>query len=358
MTRVNSRKDSLMCFAGIIFATMVLLSMSSCSVPVSIKLLAPTNTPMPAATLASVPTDTPTIASPHAVTDIPTRWYPAPTLVNPAYGATIVGEKKTSFSWHWDGVLQEEEGEKFELLMWRPEKLPSSVAMPRKCNCLLDTPPDGFGPYLWQVAIVRVDKKSGNTTTLSESLVWPFVWSGVTPTHTPTVTPTPLPTATPILPSPTPTLTATPTFPSPTPTLTPVPTPIPTKLPAPSPVSPLTKENAAIEQGAVIRFEWNWEGHQLDEGQLFSVKVVRDRDKADCAHIRVTDLSFETHVNCETTERYFWQVIVVSPILDEAGNQAGWNEISYPSEPQYFDYKKSAPGNGGNGGGCTSPPFC
>lgn len=178
------------------------------------------------------------------------------------------------------------------------------------------------------------------------------------PTLSPTFTPTLSPTATPMLPSPTPMLTATPTFPSLTPTLTPIPTPIPTKLPAPSPVSPLTEENAAIEQGAIIRFEWNWEGYRLGEGQLFSIKVVRDRDKADCAHIRVTDMFFETHMNCETTERYFWQVIVVRPILDEAGNQAGWNEISNPSEPQYFDYKKLAPGNGGNGGGCTSPPFC
>ncbi len=159
--------------------------------PTSAPVVALTNIPMP-------PTNTPMRAPP---TDTPTSPYSMLTLVNPAYGATIVGEEKTEFSWKCDGDLQEEE--EFDLRIWRREKSPSTFAIGFECSVLIDTPPDGFGDYMWQVALVRTDK-DGNKSILSESRIWEFVWSDVTPTPTLTPTKTPTPTFTPTA-TPTPT---------------------------------------------------------------------------------------------------------------------------------------------------------
>jgi hypothetical protein len=164
MNWMNSRKGSWTCFADIAFVIMVLFLVLSYSVP----------TP----SVASALTDTPTPSSAPTVTDTLTQSYPAPTLVSPATGATIMGEQWTEFCWHWDGVLQE--GEKFDLQIWRYGKPRSSFSIGRKCNCLLYTPPDGFGDYLWQVAVVRIDE-SGSQSTLCESLEESFVWSDVPP---------------------------------------------------------------------------------------------------------------------------------------------------------------------------------
>lgn len=95
---------------------------------------------------------------------------------------------------------------------------------------------------------------------------------------------------------------------------------------------------------------WTWE-YELGKEEVFSFKVVRAKDKAECMHIRTKNVFYEDALNCGTSESYYWQVIVVSPILnedgnpvlDEDGNQV-WNEVSEASEPQYFDYKI-----GGNG---------
>ena len=159
---MNSRKGSWTCFADIAFVIIVLFLVLSYSVP----------TP----SVASGLTDTPTPSSAPTVTDTLTQSYPAPTLISPAPGATIIGEQWIEFSWHWDGALQE--GEEFDLQIWRYGEPRSSFAIGRECNCLLDTPPDGFGDYLWQVAVVRIDE-SGSKSTLCESLECSFVWSGV-----------------------------------------------------------------------------------------------------------------------------------------------------------------------------------
>ena len=194
MNWMNSRKGSWACFVVIAFVIMVLFFVSSCSVPKPTTPLAPTDTSVPTTTIAPALTDTPTITSPPTATDTPTPTYLAPTLVNPAPGANITGETLTNFSWQWDGALQE--GEKYDLRIWRPEKPCSTIDMLYECSYLLDAPPDGFGQYQWQVAVVQVDE-SGNKSTLSESLIWPFVWSDVPPTSTPTATPTPTPTPAP-----------------------------------------------------------------------------------------------------------------------------------------------------------------
>jgi len=117
-------------------------------------------------------TDTPT------PTTSPPPAYPSPILINPVEGATIVGEQVTEFSWQWDGTLQEKT---FELRIWRSEKpapqLP--IAILTEPSFPLNAPPDGFGEYLWQVAVAWIDE-SGSPSTLSESLVWPLVWSDLT----------------------------------------------------------------------------------------------------------------------------------------------------------------------------------
>jgi hypothetical protein len=162
MNWMNGRKGSCTCFADITFVIMVLFLVLSYAVP----------TP----TVASGLTDTPTPISTPAATDTLTQSYPSPILVSPKLGETIKG--KTSFSWQWDGALQE--GEWFDLQIWQRGK-PSLIVLRRNCTCLLDTPSDGFGLYLWQVAVVRIDE-SGNKSTLCESLEWSFVWSDVPPT--------------------------------------------------------------------------------------------------------------------------------------------------------------------------------
>jgi hypothetical protein len=374
MKWMNSRKGSWTWFAGIIFAIMVLFSMSSCTALASTKPLATIDTPVPVTTIASEPTDTSVpvtavtpasnvisiITSPPPVTDISTRSYPVPTLVNPAYGATIGGEKNTNFSWHWDGVLQEEE--KYELLIWRPEKPPSSIAMPSKCDYLLDTPPDGFGPYLWKVAVVRVDKESGNTTTLSESLVWPFVWSDVTPTltptptHTATVTFTSSPTATlpPPLPTPAPTVTSTPLPPAAT--STPSPTPTPTLLPPPTPVHPLGEENSqnVERQTNTVNIEWQWDFSlkEFGEGAKFSLRIHQVGSQGDCIHIQPDYNVISEHRMTCPSGRYYWQVVAVIP---DPTQPSGWREISLPSVPQYFDFVIQ---DDNDGNGHCNPPWC
>lgn len=156
-------------------AIMVSFSMSSCNGP---------NTPAP--------------------TMSPTPVYPAPILISPATGTTIVGEQVIEFSWQWDLILQEEEG--FDLRIWRREKSSVAIAIAHTSHFILDLPPDGFGEYLWQVAVIRIDE-NGNPSTLSESQERSFVWTAPMPTSTATSTPTPTATGTPTsTPTSTPTL--------------------------------------------------------------------------------------------------------------------------------------------------------
>jgi len=149
INRMKNIKSSWAYLVIIALAIMLLFSTSSCG---------GTDTP------------TPTTSPPPA--------YPSPILINPVEGATIVGEQVTEFSWQWDGTLQEKT---FELRIWRSEKpapqLP--IAILTEPSFPLNAPPDGFGEYLWQVAVAWIDE-SGSPSTLSESLVWPLVWSDLT----------------------------------------------------------------------------------------------------------------------------------------------------------------------------------
>jgi hypothetical protein len=247
MNWMNSGKGFWMCFAGITFTIMVLFSMSSCDVS--------------APTVASAPTGNSAMTTPPTATDTPTPTYPAPILANPTPGATIVGEKLTNFSWQWEGDLRE--GEKFDLRIWRTEKPCCTVEMLDERSYLLDTPPDGFGQYQWQVAVVRIDEGDSKLT-LCESPIWPFVWSDV-PTSTPThSTSTPTPTNTP-----TPTHTPTDT---PTPTHTPTDTPTPTHTPESYSALVLNQP----EDGANLRlkatFSWRWNG-QLQDNEYFDLRM-------------------------------------------------------------------------------------
>jgi hypothetical protein len=180
-------------FGGIAFVIVILFSMSSCGVPALTNILVPTATPMPATTVVSLSTETLTPTSTPEMAEIPTQTYPEPTLLSPASGATITVGELTKFCWRWDGVLQE--NEKFDLRIWQSEESPSTFAMSRECNILLDAPLGECGHYLWQVAVVRIDK-DGNKSILSESQILPFVWSEVTPTPTPTKTATAMPSPT------------------------------------------------------------------------------------------------------------------------------------------------------------------
>jgi len=83
----------------------------------------------------------------------------------------------TEFSWQWGGVLQE--GESYSLRIGQPEKPLTTFDRPRQCSCLLDEPPDGFGHYHWQVAVVWIDE-NGDESDLSKSSTWSFTWCGVT----------------------------------------------------------------------------------------------------------------------------------------------------------------------------------
>jgi uncharacterized protein YgiM (DUF1202 family) len=201
MDWVNSRVDSWTRFVGITFVILALFLIISCNPSTSNNPSGSTNTPMPVTTIALVSIATPVQSSIPASatrmptpTDTPIPAYPALTLVNPAPGATIVGKEKTEFSWEWDGDLQEEQAE-FYLRIWRLEKPPSTFAIGCECSILIDTPPDGFGDYMWQVAVVRTDK-DGNKSILSESRIWEFVWSDMTPPPTPIPIKPPTPTST------------------------------------------------------------------------------------------------------------------------------------------------------------------
>jgi hypothetical protein len=313
---MNSRKSFWTCFADITFTIMVLFSISSCD--------------MSAPTIASAPTYTPTITSPPTATKTPTPTYPAPILVNPTPGAIIMGEKPTNFCWQWDGDLQEKEN--FDLRIWRAEKLPSSVSIGRKCNCLLDTPPDGFGQYQWQVAVVRIDE-SDSQPTLCESQIWPFVWSDVTPTSTPTDTPTNTPTITP-----TPTSTSIPTSTStPTPTNTATVTPTPTLLPPPIPLEP---ENGAAFLGEPADLKWQWDYRPRATDEVFSVRVRREGETRLCHHDKADKPEYKASLSYCTAGTHYWSVALVrdvAPWLPEDDINR-WQNLSEESAERWFYY--------------------
>jgi hypothetical protein len=128
----------------------------------------------------------------------------------------------------------------------------------------------------------------------------------------------------------------------------------------------LTTDNAAVGEGAIIKFTWRWDGPEPGEGEVFSFKIIRLKDNATCMHNRTAHPFFDVQMACDLSERYFWQAILVRPVFDETGRQSGWLELSEPSEPQYFDFilgreddgKDDASGDDDGGGGCQSPPFC
>ena len=164
---MRSRKGFFRFLASITVTFVVLLSVPRHSTLASTKSMAPTITPIPLVAAESAPNTA------IGMTNPPTQSYPAPILESPAPGATIVGEAKTDFTWQWDGDLKEEE--RFELRIWRHDKSPSTFVIGLERSVLLDTPPYGFGEYLWQVAVVRID--GSDPKDLSKSEVRRFVWT-------------------------------------------------------------------------------------------------------------------------------------------------------------------------------------
>jgi len=390
MNWVNSRKSSWTCFAGIAFVVMVLFSMASCSALTSTK--APTDTPMPTTAIVPVRTDTPTIASVPTTPHNPAPAYPAPTLVNPAPGATIIGENLTTFSWEWDGDLQEQEGENFDLRIWRSEKPYCTVDILHECSYLLDAPPDGFGQYQWQVAVVRMDE-SGKST-LSESLVWPFVWNAVLPTATPTATPSPTPKPDAVvkaealnlrsgpgvvydileilkrgdplkirgkcpdgnwlkvtcpsglegwvaawlvqinLPLTKVAFTQVPTTPTPMYTPTPTATPTPELLPPPIPLEP---ENGASFIGGPVILKWRWD-RPREEDEVFSVRVHRDGEAKPCHHAQARDLEYWGDLTYCTEGKHYWSVALARRLCSDEADARCWQNLSKPSEERWIHY--------------------
>jgi len=244
----------------------------------------------------------------------------------------VVGEA-SEFSWQWDGALKE--GESFCLRIWRlEESQPRSCAtMLDKCSCLLDTPPNDLGDYLWQVAVVRIDE-NGSQSSLSESLIGKFVWSDVpppsdTPTRTPTATDTPTPTCTPTI--------------TPTPTATPTPTP--TLLPAPILLEPENGTEYCPQKQITLKWEWSIEHFQPNE--YYAVRIWKDEPGGNewSRHWEedYTKTIFETMLD-DSQEwfkdhgKYFWNVIVVfyeGRQIDEYGNKI-WEPRSKKSETWWF----------------------
>jgi hypothetical protein len=334
----NSRKGSLTYVVVITLTMMILFSLSYCNISAPTDSL-PSDTSSPASTIGPALIETPNITELPVATDIPAA-YPTPLLLSLAPRATIVGEKVMEFSWQWDGTLHEEEG--FDLRIWRPEKPFSTIALLRENSLLLDTPPDGFGQYLWQVAVVRIDKESGSKSTLSESPIRSFVWSDVTPTPTltdtvghlteiPTNTLTPTSTLTP---SPTPTLIATPIPPSPTPS------PTPTIQYQYGPILYEPKPWSVYSMGDTVWF--TWERFDLKPDQYYSVRVVLDvePEAPACIHIQ-TQNPKEPAKNPEALLKlncppggYYWSVVVATKLPE--GSEHEWREDSDKEHRNHF----------------------
>ena len=391
MNWMNSRKGSWACFVVIAIAITVPFSMSSCDGPTPTNPLAPTEAPMPTTTVASVPTDTPTPTNTPTATDTPTKPYPAPTLVDPASGATIMGEKLINFSWQWDGALQERE--RFDLRIWRSEKPGCTIAMARESSFPLDTPPDGFGQYQWQVAVVRIDE-SGNKSPLSESQISPFVWIDVPPTSTPTATPTPTPIPDAVVNAENLNLRSGPGMvydrlgvleqgdplevtsrnlagdwlrviapdggegwvaasllkinvplagvataqapPTPTPMYTPTPTvtPTPELLLAPTLLEPKADEG---DFTGWVFLKWRWE-RPLEKDEYFSVRV-RNKKVGECHHTQVQEPAYNGGLSYCPSGEYYWQVAVVRKLCEDCPNEQKWQTISQPSEDWLIRYQ-------------------
>jgi hypothetical protein len=337
---MKSEKSGWLCFVVIALATMITFFMSSCDGPVM-----PTPTSNPAAT------------------DTPTTSYPAPTLTSPADGETFRGEKWTNFSWHWDGILQERE--RFDVRIWRSGKPCRSIAIPREYDFSLYTPPDGFGQYLWQVAVFRVDE-NGSKLILSESLVRSFDWSDVTPAppDTPTLTETPL-----LARSPTPTATHTPTpaathtsIPTPTDTSTPTATdtptptctptitltPTPSLLPAPTLLEP--KDGVKYCPATEITLKWEWNVRPFQANEYYAVRIWKDEpgrhERSRHWEPDYNATTYQTKLIGKTewfegTGWYLWNVVVLFDTgqVDEDGYKI-WKPMSETSESRHFFVRK------------------
>jgi len=415
MNWMDNRKSPCTCFAGIAFVIMVLFLMSSCGGPTPTNTLVPTNTPVSAAAIVSTTTDILTPISTPTATDTLTQSYPAPTLVNPVYGATIMGGEFTNFYWHWDGTLQEVE--KFDLRIWRVEKPCCTIDMLCECSYLLDAPPDGFGHYLWQVAIIR-DDESGSKSTLCESLIWPFVWSDMPPTSTPTAMPTPTPKPDAVVNTANLNLRSGPSTdyeilgvlkqgdplkikgkdspedwlkviapdgeegwvaawlleinldisgvliaqapPTPTPMYTPTPTLTPTPELYPAPTSLEPKDGEGDFTGSVD-LKWQWV-RDLKEGEIYSLRVWRKGEpQVLCHHVQAKIPEYSGDLTSCRTGTVCWWVAVVRKVSE--GPPPEWEDVSENSEAPCFSYhavepEPSGPGEDEQGGGeAPEPPW-
>jgi hypothetical protein len=235
----------------------------------------------------------------------------------------------------------------------------------------LDTPPDGFDDYWWQVAVVRIDE-SGNISTLCESPKWPFVWyepDAVVNTEALNLRSGPstdyeilrvlkqgdplkiggrnligdwlkvtapdeqegwvaasyleikIPLAGMAL-----VLTPTPVH-TPTPTLTPT----PELLPPPIPLKP---ENGAAFIGGPVILKWKLaDDRPLGPGELFSLQMHKEGEARICHHYQPRDMEYWGDPISYCTEgKLYWSVTLIRELCTDCPEEERWQELSEPSE--------------------------
>jgi tetratricopeptide (TPR) repeat protein len=335
-----------------------------------------------------VPTPMPT---PLPTQELTLESYPAPTQVSPVFGAEIMREDVVEFSWHWDSILQEREW--FDLRIWRLGKPVISFSIQRVGSYLLDTPPDGFGQYQWQVAVVRIDENGGKST-LCESPIWPFIWSDVQSTSISTVTSTPTAIPDAVVNAEALNLRSGPgmvydilgvlkrgdcleitcrspegdwlevgcpdgeegwvarwllkvnvdmaSVPvcqvSPTPTLMYTPTPAVTLTPTPLPPPILLEpENGASFIGEPVILRWRWD-RPLAQDENFSLRVYKEGELEVCHHTLVHALEYTGDLSYCSEGTLYWSVALVRELCKDCPEEGRWQLASEPSAERWIYY--------------------
>jgi len=156
--------------------------------------ITPTSTPTPCPTPeAATPTFTP------EVSPAPSASVPAPALVEPANGATVLGT--VTFRWEWSGQLADNQW--FDVIFKQGEKLGFRHSKDKALE--IDRPPIDFGPYQWwvRIAVFDGDPDAGGKFVKhisGESEHWHFTWDVKTASPreepSPSEQPPPMPTPT------------------------------------------------------------------------------------------------------------------------------------------------------------------
>jgi len=159
-----------------------------------------TSAPQPA-TLTVAASSTPRTPAVSATpSGTPGNLYPAPELISPKAGDSIIGP--ATFEWEWTG--KPKPNESFDLHVWRLDKPEVSVGQIRETTHRVPAPPDGAGKYQWRVVVIQkrlTDDQIIVVSKMPAPIVLDFWrgWDQVASTPTPSLvpptnTPTPEPT--------------------------------------------------------------------------------------------------------------------------------------------------------------------